>query len=229
MNIRLRDVAVTICILVVGTALISITNADLRLSSLFCIAGKWPVGNLQPWNFLYELDRWPAIAMATGGVSAALIGCIYRQRRNWIRPGVFLFTLLLLGPGLIVNTIFKDYWGRPRPREVVQFGGNKEFLQPWQKGVAHKGRSFPSGHSSAAFYLSAPYFVFRRGRPRAANLWLAGGLLFGIFMSIARIIQGGHFLSDTLWAWGMVHICAFTLAALLKPDYPPAEASASAN
>ena len=24
-----------------------------------------------------------------------------------------------LGPGLVVNVLFKDHWGRPRPREVV--------------------------------------------------------------------------------------------------------------
>jgi membrane-associated PAP2 superfamily phosphatase len=126
--------------------------------------------------------------------------------------------LLAIGPGIIVNAVFKEYWGRPRPREIVQFGGKKEFLHPWQKGIAHKGRSFPSGHSSAAFYLAAPYFIFRRRKPKAATLWLTGGLVFGTLMSVARITQGGHFLSDTLWAWGMVHILAVALYYLLKLD-----------
>jgi len=131
-------------------------------------------------------------------------------------PRTFFVILLALGPGLIVNSIFKEYWGRPRPRDIVQYGGKKEFLHPWQKGVAHNGSSFPSGHSSAAFYLTAPFFVLRRRKPRAANLWLAGGLIFGIFMSIARMVQGGHFLSDNLWAWGMVHLTAVALYYLLR-------------
>ena len=56
---------------------------------------------------------------------------------------------------------------------------------------------------------------------------MAGGLFFGVLMSIARITQGGHFLSDTLWAWGMVHLLAVALYYLLKLDRdeaPSAEA-----
>jgi membrane-associated PAP2 superfamily phosphatase len=34
-------------------------------------------------------------------------------------------------------------------------------------------------------------------------------------MSYARIAQGGHFLSDVIWAWGMVHLTALVLSALL--------------
>ena len=37
-------------------------------------------------------------------------------------------------------------------------------------------------------------------------------------MSVARISQGGHFLSDNLWAWGMVHLLAVTLYYLMRLD-----------
>jgi len=218
MNTKLRDFAIPVAILLLFTILIAVTGADLRLSSLFCMDGKWTTGYMQPLQLLYKLDRGPAIALAMAGLIAALIGAIYKQRRSWIRPGLFLVILLALGPGLIVNTILKDYWGRPRPREIVQFGGKKEFLHPWQKGIAHEGRSFPSGHSSAAFYLTAPFFVYRRKNRRVARLWLIGGLSFGLMMTIARITQGGHFLSDNLWAWGIVHLTAVALYYLLRLD-----------
>ena len=218
MNTKFRDFLIPIIILLLVTVIIGTTSADLIVSAPFCIDGKWPIGDKQPWHFLYQLDRWPAIFLALSGLIAAITGCIYRKRRTLIRPGIFLVLLLTLGPGLIVNTVFKDYWGRPRPREVVQFGGKKEFLHPWQKGVAHMGRSFPSGHSSAAFYLTAPFFVFRRRNPRVAARWMAGGLIFGVAMSVARITQGGHFLSDNLWAWGMVHLTAVALYYLLRLD-----------
>ena len=214
----IRDVAFPIVFLVMATMAITATGADVKLSSLFCIGGKWPVGDQQPWQFLYLLDRGPSIALGLCGLIAAVTGALYRQRRSWIRPGLFLVVLLALGPGLIVNSVFKEYWGRPRPREIVQFGGPKQFLHPWQKGIAHKGRSFPSGHASAAFYLTAPFFVFRRRKPRMAAWWLTGVLLFGGLMSMARITQGGHFLSDTLWAWGGVHRTAVALYYLLKLD-----------
>lgn len=218
MKNKLLDFAIPITILVFATIMIAATGADLKLSSLFCIEGKWPIGAEQPWRMLYLLDRWPAVLLALSGLAAAIIGRIYKQRRSWIRPGLFLVILLILGPGLIVNSVFKEYWGRPRPREVVQFGGKKEFLHPWQKGEAHMGRSFPSGHASAAFYLTAPYFLFRRHKPGTAALWMAGGLIFCGLMSIARLTQGAHFLSDNLWAWGMVHLTGAALYYLLRLD-----------
>ncbi|MBW4053793.1 MAG: phosphatase PAP2 family protein [Proteobacteria bacterium] len=218
MTTKVRDFAIPVAILIFATIAISATGADLRVSAPFCIEGKWPVGDQQPWHLLYLMDRVPSIGLGCVGLIAALIGCIYKQRRSWIRPGLFLVILLALGPGLVVNAIFKEYWGRPRPREVVQFGGKKEFLQPWQKGVAHDGRSFPSGHSSAAFYLTAPFFIYRRRKPRVAARWMTGGLIFGVLMSIARITQGGHFLSDNLWAWGIVQLMAVALYYLLRLD-----------
>jgi membrane-associated PAP2 superfamily phosphatase len=227
MTTKTRDFILPVAILLLATVVIAATGADLKLSELFCIGGKWPVGDQEPWHLLYRLDRGPAIVLGISGLAAALIGCLYKQRRHWVRPGLFLVILLALGPGLLVNTVFKDYWGRPRPREVSQFGGKKVFLHPWQKGIAHQGRSFPSGHSSAAFYLTAPFFVFRRRKPRTAAWWMTGGLLFGILMSVARITQGGHFLSDTVWAWGMVHLLAVALYYLLKLDRDEVPSAAS--
>lgn len=218
MKTNVRDIVVPVALLVVATVIIAVTGTDLKLSSLFCIGGKWPVGDQQPWHLLYLLDRGPAIVLGVCGLAAAITGALYKKRRNWFRPGLFLVILLALGPGLIVNSVLKEYWGRPRPREIVQFGGKKEFLHPWQKGIAHKGRSFPSGHASAAFYLTAPFFIYRRRNPRMAAWWLTGGLLFGALMSVARITQGGHFLTDTLWAWGVVHLTAVALYYLLKLD-----------
>jgi lipid A 4'-phosphatase len=224
---KIRDFALPALFLVLATAVIAVTGADLLVSAPFCIGGKWPVGDRQPWHLLYLLDRGPSIALGLCGLAAALIGSIYKQRRGWVRPGLFLVILLALGPGLLVNALFKEQWGRPRPREVVQFGGTKEFLHPWQKGIAHKGRSFPSGHSAAAFYLTAPFFVYRRRKPRTAAYWMAGGLVFGMLMSIARITQGGHFLSDTLWAWGIVHLTAVALYYLLRLDRDETPSAAS--
>lgn len=208
--------------LISATAVIAVTGADLAVSAPFCIEGKWPIGELFPWKALYRLDRLPAVALAVFGLAACVASFFREDLRHWRRTGIFLVFLLAFGPGLMVNAVFKDHWGRPRPREIVQFGGQKQFLQPWQKGQDGNGRSFPSGHASAAFYLSAPFFIYRRRNKRIARTWLLGGLCFGLFMSVARIAQGGHFLSDNLWAWGMVHLCALFLAALLKPELPEA-------
>lgn len=204
-----------IVLLVIATGLLAHAGADQVVASRFYIDGGWPIGKQFPWYQLYKIDRLPGVVLALGGLVLALRGFFKPELRHWIRPGLFLVLLLALGPGIVVNSIFKEHWGRPRPREVIQFNGTRQFLQPWQPGVNGKGRSFPSGHSSAAFYLTAPFFLYRRRKPLVARAWLAGGLVFGVLMSYARIAQGGHFLTDTLWAWGMVHLVGLLLAALL--------------
>lgn len=223
----LVDLIVVTVFLVVGTAAIALTGADIAVSSRFCIGGKWPVGDLPFWQALYRLDRIPSISLGLVGLTIFILSFAKTEFYRWRRAGAFLALLLIIGPGLLVNSVFKEHWGRPRPREIVEFGGKKQFLQPWQKGEDGKGRSFPSGHSSAAFYMAAPYLIYRRTDRRRAYAWLAGGMLFGIIMSVARITQGAHFVSDNLWAFGVVALSALLLAALLNLDGVPEAVAAS--
>ena len=209
------ETASLVIVLVAATVLIFFSDADLALSSRFLIDGKWPVGDRFFWQLLYKLDRIPSIVLGLVGLAGFVLSYTKRGCLRWRRSGAFLVLLLILGPGLLVNSVFKEHWGRPRPREIAEFGGKKQFLHPWQKGESGNGRSFPSGHSSAAFYLASPYLIYRRNDRKRACLWLVGGSLFGIVMSIARITQGAHFLSDTVWAFGMVALCALILAAVL--------------
>lgn len=222
------EILIVVMFLAVATALIGVSNADLLLSSVFYRNGGWPVGDQPFWQLLYRIDRTPAVILGVCGLGLFTASFVRPDCRHWRRCGAYLVVLLILGPGLLVNTIFKDHWGRPRPREVAEFGGKKQFLHPWQKGESGKGRSFPSGHSSAAFYLAAPYLVYRRTNRRAAYRWLAGGVVFGVVMSAARITQGAHFLSDTLWSFGMVAVCALLLASLFRLD-SAAESSPGAS
>jgi len=207
-----------IAALCVATALVAASGADLTVSSKFFIDGGWPIGELFPWKLLYRVDRIPAVLLAAAGVAAAALSFLKPSLKQWRKSAVFLVLFLALGPGLLVNAVFKDGWGRPRPREITQFGGKKQFLQPWEKGVHGQGRSFPSGHASAAFFLIAPFFIYRRRRARLARGWLIGGIVFGVLMSIARIAQGGHFLSDNIWAFGMIYLTGLLLSAVIALD-----------
>lgn len=220
------EIWMALVLLLLATGLIAAADADLAVSSRFYLEGGWPVGERFPWKLLYRIDRTPAIFLALCGLGAAVWGLRSLKMRHWVRPGFFLVIVLALGPGLLVNSVFKEHWGRPRPREIVQFGGTKVFHQPWQPGISGKGRSFPSGHSSAAFYLIVPFFVYRNSRPVMAHGWLAGGVIFGILMSYARIAQGGHFLSDCLWSFGMVWFTALLLAEIMGIDRSAGRAEA---
>ncbi|HBH49073.1 MAG TPA: PAP2 family protein, partial [Bacteroidales bacterium] len=43
--------------------------------------------------------------------------------RRW---ALMMILTIVLGPGLLVNATFKDNWGRPRPNEIVEFGGKEK-------------------------------------------------------------------------------------------------------
>ena len=56
------------------------------------------------------------------------------------RAAAYVALALLLGPGLMVNVLFKDQWGRARPGQVTEFGGTARFTPAW----------IPSDHSTAS-------------------------------------------------------------------------------
>ena len=197
-------------------------NADLKVAGLVYIENEqWPGVDSFPWNLLYDYGPVPAFVMAGAGLVALILSFFNRSFVKYRIQAVFLVLLLIAGPGLVVNVLLKDTQGRPRPREVIEFGGKHHFSQIWQKGDTGKNSSFPSGHASAGFYLMAPWFLLRRKNPSLAVGWLLFGLSYGSLVGTARIMQGGHFLSDVVWAGGLVYLTGEALALLLKPELLP--------
>ncbi|BCS52177.1 phosphatase PAP2 family protein [Geobacter sp. SVR] len=210
-------IAVTM-VLLTATALIAVTGLDMKAAQLFYVPGTgFPYGDLQPGYSLYRYGVWPAYLLAGVSLLVFSAGFFLPGLRRHRRPALFIVLLLALGPGLLVNTVFKDHWGRPRPRQVAEFGGSNPFHQPWQNGNRTDCKSFPCGHASAAFYLMAPYFVLRRANRRQARAWLSLGIVYGTLMGIERIAQGGHFVSDVLWSCGVVTLAGLILAATMRP------------
>lgn len=133
----------------------------------------------------------------------------------WIKKSVlpsrkytgFLLVVLLIGPGIIVHPILKDNWDRPRPRDVQQFGGKLEFSPAFvMADQPGKNQSFASGHAAMGFFFMAFAWVFRQRR------YLLGGLIIGALVSLGRIVQGGHFLSDIVTAGFIVYFTCQVMA-----------------
>lgn len=211
------------------SAILRWTPLDLWISSLFYD----PTTNTWPWfystwcTFFYRRGVYPPFAVTIGASLMILIGGLQRHRNDYVRRGLFLLAVFFVGPGLIVNTTFKPHWGRPRPHQVLQFGGCETFAPLGSPGtLASNNSSFPSGHAAVAFYMISPAFLMTWQRRRLAWTMLIGGLLFGTCMSITRIIQGGHFTSDVLWSAAVVYFTCVGLARLmLKPRIDPARVS----
>lgn len=121
-----------------------------------------------------------------------------------------LFISMLVGPGLIVNSIFKDNFGRPRPSQSIEFGGKHQARELLEANWGNYGKSFPSGH--AAVPLS--FLVLAFAAARRKKIVIAKRLAIGIFawylaVSYARIAAGGHHFSDVIWAGYFSFICAW--------------------
>jgi membrane-associated PAP2 superfamily phosphatase len=206
-------------ILVLGTAFFRLSHADVAISQWFYGGGSghgWPLLGAEPWKSIYRYGVVPAWALAVGGLVVALLSFGFWRLKRWRRAGLFLALLLLLGPGLLVNALFKPHWMRPRPSQTAAFGGAEQFEPVWDMGQSTQSRSFPSGHASMGFYLMAPAFLLYRRRRRLAVAFFAAGLAGGMVMGLTRIVQGGHFASDVLWSAGCVYLTGLLLYVLLR-------------
>lgn len=196
-----------------GAAFIRNARWDLQFTGLF-------------WNAregFYLGDRWwvvvlyEAIPILTVSLSVLLLGLLGLAllRRQTFGPFttralLFLVVTLVAGPGLVVNWLFKDHWGRPRPRDVEAFGGALDFVPALVPGGAcERNCSFVAGHPSSVFWLAAFGFLLAGGRRYAV---FTASALAGLVAGYGRILQGAHFLSDVLFSgiftFGTIYVLA---------------------
>ncbi len=216
------------------TILFRVSNADIALSRLFYAGGAggqpphpWPWANAQPWAALYNWGCYPGLILGCGGLAMWLVSFAFTKLRPWRNAALFYALLLLFGPGLLVNTVCKPCWQRPRPHGTTPFGGRQQFLPVLQRGHGEDDSSFPSGHAAMGFYLMAPAFVVYRTRRRLAAAFVLFGFAGGVLIGLARIVAGGHFASDVLWSAGVVYFTALILAAPFRFGREPPAADPS--
>ena len=133
-------------------------------------------------------------------VAAILVKIFLPRRRSPMssRAAFFLILSLALGPGLLVNGVLKPNWPRARPYMVTQFGGGYPFTPWWDlRGTCDSNCSFVSGEVSGAVWLAAPAMVLA---PPWSYVALAGVAVYGAGFAFIRLLAGGHFLSDVIFA-----------------------------
>jgi lipid A 4'-phosphatase len=213
------DFAVPVFIAIISTSLIVLTNADIEIEKLLYSPEKgWFMGRNMPWYFLYNYGNIPAILLSAAGLVILVLGFFRQQLLPYRKISLFLVIFMILGPGLLVNTVFKEHWGRPRPADIVNFGGKETFHQIWEKGQPEQGKSFPSGHAAVGFFLFSPFFFLRKTFRSSAFLFLGLGIFYGTFMGAGRMIQGGHFLSDVLWSGVFTYLTGLILYYIFRFD-----------
>ena len=120
---------------------------------------------------------------------------------------VYLFLVLILGAGVIVNVALKDNFGRARPRDIVEFGGAGHYTPPFVvSGQCTKNCSFSSGEAAGGFFSLALALALSRQR----RMFTAAVAVSAI-VSFCRIASSAHFLSDTVVSFFVMLIVADVL------------------
>ncbi|NEV63899.1 phosphatase PAP2 family protein [Thiorhodococcus minor] len=210
----LTQLAVVALLAVVGTLPFWLSDLDTQAASIFYhpdAADPWPESRRPLWLLFYQAAPLLIGLVTISSLAVLGAGSLWPSFRRVRIHAVFVLATAVLGPGLMVNALLKDHWGRPRPHQTVELGGTQAYLPPLMVGESGKGKSFPSGHSSAGFMLGAFFLVWLRRRPALAYLALLGSIALGTLLGIGRMTAGDHFLSDVIWSAVIVYALALLL------------------
>jgi membrane-associated PAP2 superfamily phosphatase len=166
-------------------------------------------------NGLRDLSRLTITLLAAPAV-IAILGKLVLPRRPMLIPGraaVLMLVTLALAPGLLTNILLKSHWGRPRPIDVVEFGGDQHFVPWWDpRGDCPTNCSFVAGEPSGAFWTLAPAALVP---PAWRILAYASVLGFGAGIGLLRMAGGGHFFTDVAFSGLFTFLIIWLVHALL--------------
>jgi lipid A 4'-phosphatase len=187
---------------VVGVVFAIRPDLDLKLAAPFFDPGHggfWR--SYHPaWLRARDVATW-LIALVALPAVAALVMKLLRPSQPLKIPGraiVLMLTTLALAPGVVANLVLKEHWGRPRPIDVGEFGGDEHFRPWWDpRGDCPKNCAFVAGEPSGAFWTLAPAAV---APPQWRALAYGAALAFGAAVGFQRMAAGAHFFTDVVFA-----------------------------
>ncbi|WP_294961860.1 phosphatase PAP2 family protein [Sulfurimonas sp.] len=214
MNKKYLNVKLYFWLLFLVTSIIFVTfpQIDITVASLFYDGKSFPLNGSWIENILYHSVKPLIIIFALSSIIIFIYNNIKKKNILGIDSKAIIFILLILtiAPALIVNTTLKENWGRARPAQTINFGGDKEFTPafiPSNQG----GYSFSSGHTAAAFSLLGFALLAKRRK----KLFISLVMIYGTLVSIARMASGGHFLSDVVTSFFIVFISTYIIYKLI--------------
>jgi len=193
-------------------------NWDFQVATFFS-QSNWAFGQNTFFVWLYSYGAYFSIGLIVLSIIGWILSFIFSQWQSYRKICVLILLTAAIGSGFLINGVLKPYWGRPRPVQIEQFGGPWEYREFYEPGIAARGQSFPSGHVSIVSLFLVCVFAWKQSRRLAIS-----GVLFGtiltISMSICRMAQGGHFLTDTIWAAGSMILTAMVFENIFFKENP---------
>ena len=216
-----RGQLILVCFLIASLLLAQFPGIDIHISRVFFDQGfalkeQW-------WQAWFREGMSYFLYLSMAGVMGIYVLNRLSKRNLYGVDGkkvCYLFLVLILGAGLIVNVALKDNFGRARPRDVEEFGGSKRFTPAFVVSrECDTNCSFSSGEGAGAFFSLA--LVMALSRKRAL---LVAGIGLGSLVSVSRVASGAHFFSDTVVSFFVMLIVADVLyhymfcVVLTEPD-----------
>ncbi len=148
------------------------------------------------------------IGVALAAVAVAAASYRIPAWRRWRAPALAVAATCLAGQMLV--QALKHHTTLPRPYDLDTLGGYTPYPQHWWTWARAKaGGALPSGHAGAGYSMLVLYFAgWSLGRPALRWWGLAVGIAAGLGFSAVRILQGAHFLSQTLWSAALLWLLA---------------------
>lgn len=174
-------------------------DLDLAFSRLFFDGIRFSLADNIHLQRLRTLTDWLGAAIL-GWTILLLVRPALRARLGR-RPRDLLLPVAAygIGVGLIVSVFFKEQFGRARPREIAEFGGDSAFTAAWQLSDACQSNcSFTSGEGAGAMAIFSVMAVIPALGPTARIVVAAVLGCTAILLGLNRVAFGGHFLSDVL-------------------------------
>ena len=178
---------------IICTILFIFPGLDIQISEVF-YNGQSGFTYGQNKVLLSAFHFVPLLTYTAAIIYITVLLCQFFFRRKVSKIILYLILTMIIGPGLIVNSLLKENFGRARPRDIIEFGGNLSFEKALiVSNQCQTNCSFTSGHAAAAYYFTNLSFIVPRRR--FARYFLPA-MLYGTLVGIMRIAQGGHFASD---------------------------------
>lgn len=214
MNKKYLNVKLYIWLLFVLCSIIFVTfsQIDIFVASFFYDGESFFMNGTLIEEFFYHSVKPLIILLGLSTLAIYAYNRIMKKNILSVDTKVVIYIVLVLSiaPAFIVNSTLKDNWGRARPAQVVNFGGQKEFTPAFVMSN-QDGYSFSSGHTAAAFSLLGFALLARKNRALLTNIILG----YGVLVSLARMAAGGHFLSDVVTSFFIVYIATHIFYKLI--------------
>jgi len=177
------------------------------------------VSFLNLFYFTIDTDKESLLAPITLiiFVSSFLILTFNKDWKNYVKIAVMVLVLYISLK--VILDITKVLFGRVRFKELSS--NYTEYTQ-WYiiNGPDSENQSFPSGHSAYS-WLFLPFLILIKNeimKKPVKILIIISVIGYGLFISMSRIILGGHYCSDILFSTGIASVLTILFYKKFYPE-----------